>query len=58
LIVDPEDAAAVADGMVRLLEPKLQARCRDAARRVARELSWENESAILAGTYRRATSTK
>lgn len=50
-VADPADPAAVAAALRSLLRPEANARCREAARRLAAETVWEREQEKLAAVY-------
>lgn len=54
LTVDPEDVAAIASGLRRMLDPEENAIFREAAGRARRTIDWARERATLVRVYRDA----
>ena len=56
VVADPEDPAAIAEGIRRLLDPDAAPRFRAGAERAARSVTWEREKEVLVQAYRDAVA--
>jgi glycosyltransferase involved in cell wall biosynthesis len=56
LVADPEDPAAIARALRRLVDPEWAPRFRAGAERAARSVTWEREKEVLVQAYREAAA--